>query len=130
MREVARAWTETPSLIVTSPYLRTRQTAQATIQRFPTVPVEVWPIEEFLSPPLPAERHTQQRANAPSGALLDRRRSRLLRRRGYGKLRGIASPCRSGACAPRHPALPRPRRSRISGRRWSGRSSRFRSASG
>ena len=46
-REVARAWTETPSLIVTSPYLRTRQTAEATIQRFPTVPVEVWPIEEF-----------------------------------------------------------------------------------
>jgi broad specificity phosphatase PhoE len=32
---------------VTSPYLRTRQTAEATIQRFPTVPVEVWPIEEF-----------------------------------------------------------------------------------
>ena len=46
-REVARAWTETPSLIVTSPYLRTRQTAEATIQRFPVVPVEVWPIEEF-----------------------------------------------------------------------------------
>jgi len=46
-REVARAWTETPSLIVTSPYLRTRQTAEATIQRFPAVPVEVWPIEEF-----------------------------------------------------------------------------------
>ncbi len=46
-REVARAWTETPSLIVTSPYLRARQTAEATIQRFPVVPVEVWPIEEF-----------------------------------------------------------------------------------
>lgn len=46
-REVARAWTEAPTLIVTSPYLRTRQTAEATIQRFPDVPVEVWPIEEF-----------------------------------------------------------------------------------
>lgn len=46
-REVARAWTEAPTLIVTSPYLRTRQTAEATIQRFPNVPVEVWPIEEF-----------------------------------------------------------------------------------
>lgn len=46
-RAVARAWTETPALIVTSPYLRTRQTAEATIQRYPGVPVEVWPIEEF-----------------------------------------------------------------------------------
>mgnify|MGYP002653971246 CR=1 FL=1 len=35
-REVARAWTETPSLIVTSPYLRARQTAEATIQRLAT----------------------------------------------------------------------------------------------
>ncbi len=32
--EVARAWTDTPTLIVTSPYLRTRQTAEATIRRF------------------------------------------------------------------------------------------------
>jgi broad specificity phosphatase PhoE len=46
-REVARAWTEVPSLIVTSPFLRTKQTAEATVQRFPDVPVEVWPIEEF-----------------------------------------------------------------------------------
>jgi len=46
-REVADAWTETPALIVTSPFLRTQQTAQPTIQRFPDVPVEVWPIEEF-----------------------------------------------------------------------------------
>lgn len=46
-REVARAWTEAPALIVTSPYLRTQQTAAATIERFPDVPVEVWPIEEF-----------------------------------------------------------------------------------
>ena len=46
-REVAAGWTETPSLIVTSPYLRTQQTAAATIERFPNVPVEVWPIQEF-----------------------------------------------------------------------------------
>ena len=30
-REVAASWTEIPSLIVTSPYLRTQQTAAATI---------------------------------------------------------------------------------------------------
>jgi broad specificity phosphatase PhoE len=46
-REVAETWTETPSLIVTSPYLRTQQTAMPTIARFPDVAVEVWPIQEF-----------------------------------------------------------------------------------
>lgn len=46
-REVAQAWHERPTLIVTSPYLRTQQTAQPTVERFPDVPVEVWPIQEF-----------------------------------------------------------------------------------
>ena len=46
-RRVATDWTETPSLIVTSPFLRTQQTAAPTIERFPDVPVEVRPIEEF-----------------------------------------------------------------------------------
>jgi broad specificity phosphatase PhoE len=46
-REVAASWTETPDLIVNSPYFRTQQTAAATIARFPDVPVEVWPIQEF-----------------------------------------------------------------------------------
>ena len=46
-RQVADDWAEAPALIVTSPFLRTRQTATPTIERFPDVPVEVWPIEEF-----------------------------------------------------------------------------------
>ena len=46
-REVAASWTQVPSLLVTSAYLRTRQTAQPTLARFPHVPVEAWPIEEF-----------------------------------------------------------------------------------
>jgi broad specificity phosphatase PhoE len=46
-RQVATDWVETPSLIVTSPFLRTQQTAAPTIEHFPDVPVEVWPIEEF-----------------------------------------------------------------------------------
>jgi broad specificity phosphatase PhoE len=46
-RDVAEKWTETPSLIVTSPYLRTQQTSAPTVERFPDVPVEVWPIQEF-----------------------------------------------------------------------------------
>ena len=52
-REVAAALREPPSLIVVSPYLRTQQSAQATIERFAQVTVETWPIHEFtyLSPP-------------------------------------------------------------------------------
>ena len=46
-RQVAATWAAPPTLIVTSPYLRTQQTAAPTIGRFPGVPVEVWPIEEF-----------------------------------------------------------------------------------
>lgn len=45
--EVAEAWTELPTLIVTSPFLRAQQTAAPTIERYPDVPVEVWPIQEF-----------------------------------------------------------------------------------
>jgi broad specificity phosphatase PhoE len=46
-RAVAAAWIETPALIVTSPLLRTQQTAAPTIARFSGAPIEVWPIEEF-----------------------------------------------------------------------------------
>ena len=45
--EVAASWPKRPTLIVTSPYFRTQQTAAPTIERFPDVPVEVWPIQEF-----------------------------------------------------------------------------------
>lgn len=43
---------ETPGLIVVSPFIRTKQTAQKTIENFPLVPVEEWPVHEFtfLSP--------------------------------------------------------------------------------
>lgn len=41
-----------PSLIVTSPYVRARATAEPTIRRFPETPVERWPVQEitFLAP--------------------------------------------------------------------------------
>jgi broad specificity phosphatase PhoE len=44
--------TRTPDLIVVSPYVRARATAEPTIARFPEVPVEEWPIQEitFLAP--------------------------------------------------------------------------------
>jgi len=53
---IPAAFTERPTLIVTSPYLRARQTAQQTIDRFPDVPVEEWPIHEFAFLSL-AHRH-------------------------------------------------------------------------
>lgn len=36
-----------PGAIVTSPYVRTRETAAPTMQRFPEARHEVWPIQEF-----------------------------------------------------------------------------------
>lgn len=46
-RALSAAFQRAPALIVVSPFLRTRQTAHATIARFDGVPVETWPIEEF-----------------------------------------------------------------------------------
>jgi broad specificity phosphatase PhoE len=43
----AADWKQRPTLIALSPYLRTHLTAQPTIQRFPDVPVEILPMEEF-----------------------------------------------------------------------------------
>ena len=52
-----------PNLIVVSPYLRTRQTAEPTMSRFPDVPVEVWPVQEFtyLSPERCIDTTAEQR---------------------------------------------------------------------
>jgi broad specificity phosphatase PhoE len=51
-QRIATLLPQAPSLIVTSPYSRTRQTAQPTLDRFPTVPHVEWNIQEFtfLSP--------------------------------------------------------------------------------
>ena len=51
-RAVAETFLQAPTLIVTSPYERAADTAKPTIGRFPGVPVEIWPVEEFtyLSP--------------------------------------------------------------------------------
>lgn len=56
---------QTPSLLVTSNYVRAMQTAQSTIERFPNVPVEKWPVHEFtyLSPTL-CQNSTQQTRRA------------------------------------------------------------------
>lgn len=46
-QQIASFVTEQPSLIVTSPFYRTKQTAQPTIERFPSVPQAQWQIQEF-----------------------------------------------------------------------------------
>lgn len=44
---VAALFTEPPAVVVTSSYLRAQQTAQPTLQRFPQLRCEEWPIHEF-----------------------------------------------------------------------------------
>ena len=44
---VTLAFTEAPTLIVTSPYLRAKQTAQPMLLRFPDARHEEWPVHEF-----------------------------------------------------------------------------------
>ena len=46
-QKVASAFTQAPSLIVTSPYIRTKQTAQPTIERFTSTPRAEWLVHEF-----------------------------------------------------------------------------------
>lgn len=51
-RALADTITSLPDLIISSPFERAIATAQPTAQRFPQVPLELWPVEEFtyLSP--------------------------------------------------------------------------------
>src|SRR5260370_28252374 len=53
-REFAKRLDCKPTLFVTSPFLRAQQTSEPLRQRFPDVPVEEWPIQEFsfLNPAL------------------------------------------------------------------------------
>lgn len=62
-RSTAAAIMQRPNLIVVSSYLRTRQTTAPSIERFPDVPVETWPVQEFtyLSPGRCAGTTTAQR---------------------------------------------------------------------
>jgi broad specificity phosphatase PhoE len=46
-RHVALSFVEPPELIVASPFSRAQATAAPTIEAFPFVPFETWPIQEF-----------------------------------------------------------------------------------
>ena len=65
-RQVAAGWSREPTHIVSSPFLRARQTAEPTCVRFPGVPMAIWPIHEFtyLSPARWADTTRSQRRPA------------------------------------------------------------------
>lgn len=44
---IAAQFRRPPALIITSAYVRTKQTAGPTMRRYPQVPCEVWPVHEF-----------------------------------------------------------------------------------
>ena len=46
-QSIARYFTTPPELIITSSYMRTKQTAEPTQQHFPDAHVEEWPVHEF-----------------------------------------------------------------------------------
>src|SRR5258708_17602897 len=64
-QHVVHLFEETPSLIVTSPYLRTQQTAQPTQERFSQVRHVEWPVEEFTYLSLPARDATTPMQRRP-----------------------------------------------------------------
>lgn len=45
--ELAANFASAPALIVSSPFLRARQTAAPTAARYDETPMEIWPVEEF-----------------------------------------------------------------------------------
>ena len=62
---IAAAFAEKPSLIVTSPYARTKQTARPTIARFADVPLEEWPVHEFTYLSLGHRHNTTPKEREP-----------------------------------------------------------------
>lgn len=63
-KKLASAFVEKPDLFITSPFLRTKQTAAPTLAKFPDVPAEEWAVQEFsyLSPVVWANTSSEDRA--------------------------------------------------------------------
>jgi broad specificity phosphatase PhoE len=61
--QLAAALHAEPDLIVVSPYVRARQTAEPVIRRFPKVRVEEWPVQEvqYLDPALCVDTTQEER---------------------------------------------------------------------
>jgi hypothetical protein len=100
-REVAQGWTATPSLIVTSPYLRTPADGRTDDRQIPRrAGGGVADRGVHLSATDALERHRRRRTDALSRTLLGGGRPGLLRRGRGGKLRRPVTPSRGRPCAP------------------------------
>ncbi|WP_196484762.1 histidine phosphatase family protein [Burkholderia diffusa] len=44
---ISRCFADPPNIVIGSPFDRARQTAAPTLSRFPSTPIETWPIQEF-----------------------------------------------------------------------------------
>ena len=60
---ISQRLAESPAFVISSPFLRAQQTAAPTLTRFPAVPTEIWPVQEFtyLAPARCAGTSAQQR---------------------------------------------------------------------
>ena len=65
-RRVASYINQRPDIIVHSPYIRTLQSARMTMDKFPDVPVEEWPVQEFIYLHHEAYRQTTQADRQPA----------------------------------------------------------------
>ena len=102
-RRVATDWTEGPSMIVTSPFLRTSKRPPQRSSVSQTCRLR-WPIEEFTYlPALPLERHANGRSSTASGTVWGGATRLIVMARGQ-RVRCTATPRRG--CIGRLAALP------------------------
>lgn len=73
-RALLQALDRAPDLVVTSPFIRTQQSAQPLLERFPGVRQEEWPIQEFTELSFANRNHTSGLERLP---LLEEYWSRL-----------------------------------------------------
>jgi len=64
-QNIAAMFEQPPSLIVTSSYIRTKQTAWPTMMCFPETPQEEWPVHEFTYLPLTSKQRSTVQQRRP-----------------------------------------------------------------
>ena len=64
-RAVPKAFEQAPDLIVSSSFIRTKQTAQPLLERFPEVRQEEWPVQEFTELSYLNRNHTSGAERLP-----------------------------------------------------------------
>lgn len=64
-QRVADAFNRAPDLAVTSPYIRTQQTARPLLEKYPQVAQTQWPVQEFTELSFAKRNHTTPQERAP-----------------------------------------------------------------